>query len=238
MKPIPRGRVCRALLFDADDTLWENNIYYLECTRRFLDLMRSWGADREATASHFDQAQREFIHCLGYGPDSYIAALETTCSWSLAAAGRRATPERLAQARSCGAKLLSPPMELLPGVACTLRALRETSRLVLVTKGLAELQLAKLARSGLEALFEARFVVPEKTVDTYRQIVAALALEPRNTWMIGNSPHSDINPALAAGIRAIYVPHPHTWTAEHEDLAFPERTVCLERFEDLLTWFG
>ena len=41
---------------------------------------------------------------------------------------------------------------------------------------------------------------------------------PERTWMIGNSPKSDINPALAAGLRAVFVPHPRTWSLEHEDV--------------------
>ena len=34
--------------------------------------------------------------------------------------------------------------------------------------------------------------------------------------MIGNSPRSDINPALSAGLNAIFVPHPSTWVLERE----------------------
>ena len=34
--------------------------------------------------------------------------------------------------------------------------------------------------------------------------------------MIGNSPKSDINPALAAGLHAVFIPHDSTWVLEHE----------------------
>ena len=34
--------------------------------------------------------------------------------------------------------------------------------------------------------------------------------------MIGNSPKSDINPALAGGLHAVFIPHAHTWVLEHE----------------------
>jgi putative hydrolase of the HAD superfamily len=36
--------------------------------------------------------------------------------------------------------------------------------------------------------------------------------------MIGNSPRSDINPALAAGLNAIFIPHAQTWVLEHEEI--------------------
>ena len=56
--------------------------------------------------------------------------------------------------------------------------------------------------------------------------------------MIGNSPKSDINPALAAGLNAVYVPHPRTWSLEREML--PERhprLLTVERITDLSKHF-
>jgi len=54
--------------------------------------------------------------------------------------------------------------------------------------------------------------------------------------MIGNSPRSDVNPALAAGINAVFVPHDNTWILEHESLAQPNvgsQLMVLEQFADL-----
>ena len=56
--------------------------------------------------------------------------------------------------------------------------------------------------------------------------------------MVGNSPKSDINPALAAGLSAVYVPHPRTWSLEHEDV--PEshpRLLRIERIAELTKYF-
>ncbi len=57
--------------------------------------------------------------------------------------------------------------------------------------------------------------------------------------MIGNSPRSDINPALAAGLKAVYIPHPHTWHLEHEEVSPTSdgRLLTLSRFADLRTYF-
>ena len=38
------------------------------------------------------------------------------------------------------------------------------------------------------------------------------------TWMIGNSPKSDINPALEAGLHAVFVPHNNTWELERGEV--------------------
>jgi putative hydrolase of the HAD superfamily len=89
---------------------------------------------------------------------------------------------------------------------------------VLLTKGREEEQLQKLRRSGISGLFSAVEVVSEKEVRTYLAILEKYQFDISRTWMIGNSPKSDINPALSAGLQAILIPHDRTWVLEHEDL--------------------
>jgi putative hydrolase of the HAD superfamily len=58
--------------------------------------------------------------------------------------------------------------------------------------------------------------------------------------MVGNSPKSDINPALGAGINAVFVPHDDTWILEHEDLAPaqpPSRLLVVKNFAELTVHF-
>jgi putative hydrolase of the HAD superfamily len=56
--------------------------------------------------------------------------------------------------------------------------------------------------------------------------------------MIGNSPKSDINPALAAGLNAVWVPHARTWALEHEEIRPGRgRLLTVERFADLRQHF-
>ena len=56
--------------------------------------------------------------------------------------------------------------------------------------------------------------------------------------MIGNSPKSDINPALAAGLKAVYIPHPRTWSLEREQLpeAHP-RLLVVKQIRELVSYF-
>ena len=58
--------------------------------------------------------------------------------------------------------------------------------------------------------------------------------------MIGNSPRSDINPALSAGLHAIFIPHDFTWVLEHETVSQPpvgQHLLELSAFADLLHHF-
>ena len=80
----------------------------------------------------------------------------------------------------------------------------------------------------------------EKDEAMYRSAIAKYALAADSSWMVGNSPKSDINPALAAGLHAVFVPHDNTWILEHEDLASAppsQRLLVVERFADLKAHF-
>ena len=228
----------RTLLIDADDTLWENNVFYLRCESRFLDYVESLGCDRDSARETLQACEKEMADLYGYGPNGFVAALGLTCERSLRQNGTDPTADLLAKAQSLGEPALSPPMVLLADVERTLAALRPSSQLVLVTKGDEDTQQAKISRSGLGPLFDAQYVVVEKTVRTYRRVAAELGLDPRRTWMVGNSPKSDINPSVEAGLGAIFIPHNHTWTAELEEIEHPESVVALQRFADLLPLFG
>ncbi len=96
-----------------------------------------------------------------------------------------------------------------------------------------------MERSGIEHYFSRVMIVDEKNAATYQKLVEELQVAPTATWMIGNSPRSDINPALAVGLNAVYIPHPHTWHMEHEQVqnAGTGQLLQLSRFSDLREHF-
>src|SRR5437667_2711518 len=98
----------------------------------------------------------------------------------------------------------------------------------------------KVERSGLKDYFSAIEIVAEKDAATYRSITSKYAFANDSTWMVGNSPKSDINPALAAGLNAVFVPHGDTWILEHDELSSPtapSRLLLVESFENLREHF-
>ena len=126
-------------------------------------------------------------------------------------------------------------IELLPEVPQTLLSFAR-HRLILVTKGAFEEQSGKVERSGLKKYFAAVEIVAEKNPDAYHTLVEKHELTPDSTWMVGNSPKSDINPALAAGLHAVFVPHGDTWILEHEEVnpAPPQQKLLIVgRFAEL-----
>jgi putative hydrolase of the HAD superfamily len=110
--------------------------------------------------------------------------------------------------------------------------------LLLFTKGDPDEQKLKVDRSGLGRFFRHVGIVKEKNEPAYRELARVRDCAAGLTWMIGNSPKSDINPALAAGLNAVYVPHPRTWKLEQEEIpkAHP-RLLTVDRITDLLLHF-
>jgi putative hydrolase of the HAD superfamily len=113
------------------------------------------------------------------------------------------------------------PIEIRPGVRETLPYLADRHRLIMMTKGAVGEQAGKVDRSGLKDFFAAVEIVAEKDVPAYCALVSKYSLVDDTTWMIGNSPKSDINPAMAAGLNAVFLPHGDTWILEHEEVTVP-----------------
>ena len=82
-------------------------------------------------------------------------------------------------------------------------------------------------------------VTAEKREGDYHRLIEQHAIARETSWMVGNSVRSDINPALKAGLGAVFIPHPQTWTLEHEEVdAEPgARLEILEKFSELLRLF-
>ena len=230
-------RDAQTLLFDADDTLWENNIYFERAITSFISYLDHRIHTDEEVREHLNLCERATIAEHGYGLASFHKSL-IACFEQLTDAP--ITPEKHARIESFANSIAESEIELLPAVRETLADLASRHRLLLVTKGNLDEQTDKLVRSGLQSFFSAVEVLAEKNTAAYTTLIAHHACNPATTWMIGNSPRSDINPSLAAGLNAVFIPHDFTWVLEHEvvDPAPPRQTLLeLTTFADLLHHF-
>jgi len=226
------------LIVDADDTLWENNIYYEQCIAAFAELMVDWGFGRGEAERTVETVERERIPQVGYAPEEFARSL-VIAYHRLCESHDRPTMDEVADAVwEIGQAVIEYPIVLLDGVAETLARLSGHCHLLLLTKGDREVQESKLVRSGLGHLFDGVHIVPEKDAKVIQGLLARYGLRPEQTWMVGNSPRSDINPALEVGVGAIYVPHPNTWKLELEEIAGTEPVIVLKSFQELATLFS
>ena len=223
------------LLIDGDDTLWENNIYFEQAIEAFIDFLAHSAMSRAQVRAALDEIELMNIRVHGYGSASFTRNLRETYE---RLAERDLRPPDIDHVLQLGQRIASQPVTLLPDVPETVTYLAGRHDLMLLTKGHPEEQRLKIERSGLEELFTATEVVHEKAEATYRSIIQQRQLDPARTWMIGNSPRSDINPALRAGLNAVFIPHEHTWGLEKEEVVRRDgRLLRLQRFADLRTHF-
>ena len=221
------------LIFDADDTLWENNIHFERAIEDFLDFLSHSTMTREEVRAVLDEIEQANFGVHGYGSAAFTRNLRL-CYEHLAE--REIGEDDLRTVMAFGERILSQPIEVIDGVDATPELLADRHDLTLMTKRHPEEQRLKIDRSGLGSYFRHAAVVPEKAAAAYRALVAELEVDPERTWMIGNSPKSDINPALAIGLNAVFIPHHATWRLEHQDIngdAGPGTLLMLERFRDL-----
>jgi len=227
----------QTLLIDADDTLWENNVYFERAIAKFISFLNHHEFSPEQVREVLNDVERVCVVKHGYGLHSFAHALVDTFE---RLSVQPVTPELHAQITGFAHTIENHPIEFLPEVPETLEYLSARHRLILVTKGARAEQSGKIERSGLNRYFTATEIVAEKDSAVYHSLVDKYEVARDSTWMIGNSPRSDINPALAAGLHAVFVPHGDTWILEHEEVnAAPpsQRLLIVGRFAELREHF-
>jgi len=227
--------VHQTLIFDADDTLWENNIRFERVVDEFVQWMAHPTLDNAAIRQILADIQAANAVTHGYGSRMFIHSLGE-CFERIHERGT--SDEERQHIASLTSALADGHVELIPGVAATLGELGVRHDLVLLTKGHLEDQQRKLDVSGLAHHFSSIHIVAEKDARVYRELANELSLDVESTWMIGNSPKSDILPAREAGMNAVFIPNDNTWVLEQTDLDDQDaRILTLERFPDLLDHF-
>jgi len=229
------GTARQYLLIDADDTLWENNIYFERAFELFCEFLNHSSLTPPEVRAVLDEIEIVNAQIHGYGSKNFGRNLKQ-CYERLAE--RDIRPDDLDRVMRLAEAILDQPLEIIDGVADTLEYLSQRHDLTLFTKGDPEEQKLKVDRSGLAIYFGHTAIVKEKNAAAYKRLVAERGLPAERTWMIGNSPKSDINPALDAGLNAVFVPHAHTWTLERGELRTgPGRFIQLEKFSGLRAHF-
>jgi len=219
----------RMVFVDADDTLWENNHFFLQSLEWLHTVGRRLGRTDRAVTTILNSWERRNIPILGFSYDSYETSLLLAIrqlaqgSWE----GAHLHPGIRQQALRWTHFLRRHPILFMPGVSETIPLLAGAYPTIIVTKGDPGDQMAKVRRSGLLSTIRGAEVLPRKSPQEYRAILEKYGLGPDEALMIGNSPASDINNAKRAGIRTVFVPHPRTWSFEMEPI-LPESPPTIE----------
>jgi putative hydrolase of the HAD superfamily len=223
------------LIFDADDTLWENNVLFERTIDDFIEWMAHPTLQPGAVREILLDIERANAAAHGYGSKVFLRSLHDCFERLLERPVDGATATEIL---SLAHRLEHHEVELIPDVAATVDALAGRHDVLLLTKGDPDEQQRKIDASGLAHHFRRAVIVAEKEPAVYAELARAEGLDPACTWMVGNSIRSDVNPALAAGMGAVFIPNDNTWALEHAELdPSAPRLLQLERFGQLVDHF-
>ncbi len=209
------GLIC----IDFDDTLVANQEHFEEAVGQLCaDIHRATGmppAEARALFERADERQR------GRHRNRFLlAVLSTYCAATGSACVPLEAVPRLAQIAAWPYDAHPAPLPGVPAALQLLRA-RHAGPVWLVTTGDPVVQAGRIERSGLGGLFDARHILPEKDAAAF----AALGAGHARRVMVGNSPVTDVLPALAAGFEALYVRRT-TWSLDLAPLPGDIREVA------------
>ncbi len=202
-----------AIGFDADDTLWHNERFFVLTQDRFADLLRHY-TDPDTLMARLLVSEKRNIPHYGFGIKGFTLSMIET---AIEVTEGDVPADVISEILRVGREMLAHPVELLPHVRQTLETLKADYTLLLVTKGDLLDQERKLAESGLRHLFDAIEIVSNKTPDVYTRIFDQHGDGASRGVMVGNSLKSDVVPMIDAGGWGVHVPHGQTWALEHAD---------------------
>ena len=226
----------KAVIFDFDDTLVVTTERFDAVRSSFCRLMEELGLALPDLAGLVDRLDVENVKRAGYFaascfPDALCQAYRHCCREK----GRTPQEEHLRQLAEMGWAVYREPPALLDDAHQLLETLQRHYPLVLLTKGEQDLQRRRIEESGLEPYFAETFIVGDKNDRLFKQLVKTLNLRPGDSWSVGNSIRSDINPALAAGMQAVHYAAGATWQYEHaEPAGFHYRASTLREVGEII----
>lgn len=222
------------LLIDADDTLWENNKYFEEVIDKIVSIIKRYvsleeGKIRNCIWKHEKKISEKY----GYGSSSFAKAIKEVIKELLVEyPDEHNSIFEIIDKES--KNIYNHPINFFEGVKEHLSILKDKYELILVTKGNKEEQSGKVERSGVKIYFKNIVILPEKNSEAYEEIIEKFKLDKKNTYMIGNSPKSDINPSKKIGLNTILIPYHLTWHLEKEDIFEGEpETGILKSFDKI-----
>ena len=216
----------KVIAFDADDTLWVNEPYFVETENKFCALLEDY-MPHHSVAKELFKTEIDNLALYGYGVKGFMLSMVET---ALRVSNNTVSIETIEKAIQYGKELLAKPIELLDGIDEVLGTLKNNYRLVVATKGDLLDQERKLKKSGLEHYFHHIEIMSDKQEADYRKLIKHLDIKSEEFLMIGNSLKSDVMPVLAIGGHAVHIPYHTTWA--HEKI---EQAIEHENFRQVTT---
>ncbi len=207
------------LIFDGDDTLWKTHFLYEKVKTQVVALLNTIGIeiDRDVFVKKVDEIDVAYGMKYGFINTRFPTAL--TEAYSFFCLHQQINPERetIETIWRLGTSVATLKPKIMPKAREVLKKLSTNNDCILYTLGNEDEQLFRLNSVSLLHYFKDIFVVLHKNEAALAQILSKLDLDPKSTWMIGNSASNDIKPALNKGLNCIWL-HSEQWLLDEADL--------------------
>jgi putative hydrolase of the HAD superfamily len=196
--------------FDADDTLWKNEVLYKRAEQRFETLMQEAGYNGTAV-DVLNEVEKRNVPVFGFGIKSFTLSMIEA---ALEIGDGSCKPAWIHSILDFSKEILTSDIELLPYTIETLEVLSRNYSLMLITKGELSEQERKIEITGVAKYFDRIEILGSKHEEAYRSVLRKHNISAETFVMVGNSLRSDILPVLSLGAHGVYVPHEITWIYE------------------------
>jgi len=219
-------------IFDADDTLWENQELFEEFEKEWENILLKYDIDLKKASEYLKELDLECFKLGKFGNIYFLESMEKTLKKFLSP---DILNKELVKIRMIHDDIFLKPPRVHEGIEKVLSFLKKHNQIMyILTKGHYSTQKRKIEESGLEDYFNGFIVVNNKNIETYKRIENQYGFSPNTTVMIGNSPKSDINPPLKLGWFAIFFERTLLWDFETEELLNSKRLYRVKSAFELL----
>ena len=201
------------MIFDGDDTLWVAEALYDAALDRAATAVERAGLSGDEWRSLQREIDLRNVRSMGMSPDRFPLSSQEALLRLADRHGVVASDELMDEVQRASVSVFAMKAQVVDNAERSLGALAPHFHLALLTKGDETVQRKRIDDSGLEHHFEQISIVANKTEQSFLDLAAQIRVEPGNTWSVGNSLASDVNPALRVGMNAIWI-DAHVW--EHE----------------------
>jgi putative hydrolase of the HAD superfamily len=218
-----KGDRSRLVVFDGDDTLWKTQETYDTIKQNFARLLGEHGIQTRNAVEVLDGIDAARVPTEGFTTKRFVDSMHLTYEQLAQSESRPASHMVHGLIDALSEPLFYPP-ELYGDTLATLAQLRPYYWLALLTEGETNLQKKKVADLRLTAYLDRVEICPRKAAHEYQTLLVELGVKAKDAWAVGNSVRSDINPAVAVGLRAILIPR-GTWRYEEQDSHVSDHVV-------------
>jgi putative hydrolase of the HAD superfamily len=226
------------VIFDGDNTLWNTEVLYDNAREKFCKYLLAMITESNETKGNYitlemiDKSQRhrdlQLYKTHGYSCTRFARSFEDTMSFFLP----NIKAKHLSYVRSLAMSVFYSKAHSELRVDETLKKLAVNNyNLAIISAGEEWVQRRRLNDFHLIEQFRAHAVVEKKTQKEFSQFCNDHGVDILSSWMVGDSPKSDIGPARAVGLKAIHI-QSSNWLAEHDNI--PEGVPSVATLAEIL----